>query len=388
MQHANSANSKIIIYQALANSQRIKVFIPFLMTKEREAFKKLNTTFYHSNQKLWSILNTQENLLALKQLFIDKYEVIIAHEKPAIPQKSLNATCTEALVMTEQKLVLKGFSRSSIKSYLSELKMFFSFYESQDIEQITKAEIEGYVYQLVSKYKISESKQNSCINAIKAYYEHVLGKPREYYDIQRPKKADQLPTVFTKEEVSRILQSPTNTKHRAILFTIYSAGLRISEALNLRLVDINSDEGYIFIKSAKGKKDRKSVLSPILLGLLRSYYKEYKPSYWLFEGQDGGQYSAKSIQKILRKAVKDTNSNPWGTVHTLRHSFATHLLQEGMNLRYIQTLLGHSSSKTTEIYTRVVAINNKNIKSPLDFLEGIATFAYQYNSPQNENKRH
>ena len=164
--------------------------------------------------------------------------------------------------------------------------------------------------------------------------------------------------------------------------------MRISEALNLRLVDINSDEGYIFIKSAKGKKDRKSVLSPILLGLLRSYYKEYKPSYWLFEGQDGGQYSAKSIQKILRKAVKDTNSNPWGTVHTLRHSFATHLLQEGMNLRYIQTLLGHSSSKTTEIYTRVVAINNKNIKSPLNFLEGIATFAYQYNSPQNENKRH
>ncbi|MAL13746.1 MAG: recombinase XerD, partial [Algoriphagus sp.] len=120
-----------------------------------------------------------------------------------------------------------------------------------------------------------------------------------------------------------------------------------------------------------GKKDRKTVLSPILLVMLREYYKAYKPSYWLFEGQEGGQYSATSIQAVFRRAIKNSNSNPWATVHTLRHSFATHLLQKGTNLRYVQALLGHESSKTTEIYTHVLSISNKNIQSPLDGIDEI-----------------
>lgn len=152
---------------------------------------------------------------------------------------------------------------------------------------------------------------------------------------------------------------------------IYSAGLRISEAIKLRVRDIHSDQGYIFIKGAKGKKDRKSVLSPVLLVLLRKYYRAYNPSYWLFEGQEGGQYSASSIQSVFRRAVEKSNSNPWATVHTLRHSFATHLLQKGTNLRYVQVLLGHESSKTTEVYTHVLSISNKNIQSPLDGIDEI-----------------
>jgi len=130
----------------------------------------------------------------------------------------------------------------------------------------------------------------------------------------------------------------------------------------------------IFIKDSKGKKDRHTVLSPFLLALLREYYKKHRPSYWLFEGQDGGQYSAKSIQNIYRRAVKETNSNPWSTPHTLRHSFATHLMQQGVNIRYIQSALGHSSSKTTEVYTRVLGISNKTLKSPLDTLFENTTF--------------
>jgi integrase/recombinase XerD len=171
-----------------------------------------------------------------------------------------------------------------------------------------------------------------------------------------------------------LLESPKNIKHKAILLTIYSAGLRISEAINLRVKDIHSDEGKIFVKDSKGKKDRNTVLSPILLSVLRIYYKSHKPSYWLFEGQDGGKYSAKSIQNILRKAIDNSGVNPWGTVHTLRHSFATHLLQEGVNLRLIQSMLGHSSSKTTEIYTHILSINNKSVKSPLDFLDNLDIF--------------
>ncbi|MBN7817010.1 tyrosine-type recombinase/integrase [Algoriphagus pacificus] len=141
--------------------------------------------------------------------------------------------------------------------------------------------------------------------------------------------------------------------------------------MKLRVRDIHSDEGYIFIKGAKGKKDRKTVLSPVLLTLLRKYYLAYKPSYWLFEGQEGGQYSATSIQAVFRRAVEKSNSNPWATVHSLRHSFATHLLQKGTNLRYVQVLLGHESSKTTEIYTHVLSISNKNIQSPLDGIDEI-----------------
>ena len=148
------------------------------------------------------------------------------------------------------------------------------------------------------------------------------------------------------------------------------------EALKLRICDIHSNEGYFFIKGAKGKRDRKTVLSPVLLVLLRKYYKSFKPAYWLFEGQKGGQYSATSIQAIFRKDVSKSHRNPWTTVHTLRHIpiaiwIATYLLQKGTNLRYVQALLGHDSSKTTEIYTHVLPISNKNIKSPLDDLDEI-----------------
>ena len=205
------------------------------------------------------------------------------------------------------------------------------------------------------------------------HYEQVLGKPREYYDIQRPKKSATLPNVLSGQEVKLLINAPSNIKHTAILYAIYSAGLRLNEVIKIRVEDIHSDDGYIFIKGAKGKKDRKTVLSKVLLDVLRKYYKKYRPAYWLFEGQDGGQYSSSSINKIFRRAVKQSNINPWATPHTLRHSFATHLLQQGTNLRYVQALLGHSSSKTTEIYTHVMNINNKTITSPLDHLVHLTT---------------
>jgi len=149
---------------------------------------------------------------------------------------------------------------------------------------------------------------------------------------------------------------------------MYSGGLRKSEVVNVRIEDIRKDDLTIFIKGAKGKKDRKTILSEQLIKLLRIYYKQYRPAYWLFEGASGGQYSASSISKLFRTAVKDAGITPWATPHTLRHSFATHLMQNGVNLRYIQTLLGHSSPKTTEIYTHVIRVDNKVVKSPLDKL--------------------
>jgi site-specific recombinase XerD len=206
--------------------------------------------------------------------------------------------------------------------------------------------------------------------------------PREYYNIQRPKQSHQLPNVLSGEEVFKLINSPKNLKHKVMLYTIYAADLRLGELLNLRVCDIRSADGYIFVKGGKGKKDRRTVLSVTLLQLLREYYKGYKPSYWLFEGQDGGQYSAKSIQTIFRQAQQNTGVNPWATPHTLRHSFATHLLQSGENLRNIQVLLGHESTRTTELYTHVVQVDNKKMQSPLDLMMRNTNFTTRDEKPK------
>ena len=164
---------------------------------------------------------------------------------------------------------MNGFITSTVENYKSAFSKYLKFFESRDLLELSKEDIEGFIYQQVSKYKLSESSQNSLINAIKAYYEHVLGKPREYYEIQRPKRSITLPNVLSKEEVASLIISTPNKKHRTILLTIYSAGLRISEAIKLRICDVHSDVGYLFVKGAKNKKDRKTVLSPVLLQELR-----------------------------------------------------------------------------------------------------------------------
>lgn len=359
---------KVILYKPNANARRIKLFIPYERMDYRKRIKELNSSFWHPNQKLWSVINTKENNVLLREIIGD--DLIIKSEVPPKPirKRQLTATAVDAVNELEKCLTLKGMSQSTIRTYKNMLVVFLSRFLGVDLKQITKEQIEGFIYQLIKENNISESYQNQLINAIKAYYEYVLGMPKEYYDINRPKKNVSIPNVLNEEEVLRIIQSPQNIKHKAILCTIYSAGLRISELTNLRIADIHSKEGFIFIKGGKGKKDRKTILSNKLLPLLREYYKKYKPAYWLFEGQTGGKYSVTSIRMIFRRAVKDTNSNPWATVHTLRHSFATHCIQNNINMRHVQSMLGHNSPKTTEIYTKTIEINNKKIKSPLDSL--------------------
>jgi integrase/recombinase XerD len=195
-----------------------------------------------------------------------------------------------------------------------------------------------------------------------------LGGQRKVYYIDRPRREKTLPTVLSEEEITLIINAVENIKHKAILMTIYSAGLRISEAINLKLKDIDSKRMQIRIEQSKGKRDRYTLLSTKTLEILRIYFLEYKPKIWLFEGQGGEQYSDRSIQNILKMALSKTNIKKHITVHTLRHSFATHLLENGTDLRYIQNLLGHESSKTTEIYTHITTKGFDQIKSPLDKL--------------------
>jgi len=241
-------------------------------------------------------------------------------------------------------------------------------FSERQLDFITTQEINKYILQLIRTRGISNSQQNQRINAIKFYYEKVLGRKRMYYDVNRPKKEKRLPGILTVEEVELLLKHCNNLKHKCILMTLYSGGLRRSELINLKISDIDSQRMLIRITNSKGNKDRYTLLSEKLLKLLRDYYKFCKPEYWLFEGQGGGQYSATSIAKIMQKALKKAQISRHATPHTLRHSFATHLLEQGINLLYIKELMGHSSVKTTEIYTHVSSKQLCKIKNPLDNL--------------------
>ncbi len=350
------------------DSKRIKIKIPYKAYEWRVAIKQIPSVFYHPTQQLWSIPNTSKNLDLLDKLFGENKRIIRRKGKQKRPSFKLTPEILKMMQDTETKLILSGRAESTRKQYKAELMRYFKHFEGRDMTTVTKSEIEKYIYQLIVKFNICDSLQNVIINAIKYYHEKVLGQERSYYNITRPKKDKTLPGTISEEEVKSLLDAAENLKHKTILTIIYGSGLRISEATNLRIEDIKSDKMQVFIKSSKGDKDRMTPLSRHCLNLLRKYYKHYKPSYWLFEGQNGGKYSVSSIQKIFRKAVLKSGINSWATPHTLRHSFATHLLQTNVNLRYIQSALGHSSPKTTEIYTHVIDVNNTSVKSPLDRL--------------------
>ena len=240
----------------------------------------------------------------------------------------------------------------------------------QEIKTIDEPAIIKFLRFLVTERKISITYQNQSINAIKYYYEKVLGGQRKFYFIDRPNKEKTLPSVLSTQEVIDILKQTENIKHKAILMTIYSAGLRISESINLKFKDIDSDRMQIRVEQGKGKVDRYSLLSVRTLIILREYYKQYRPTVWLFEGvKKGEQYSTRSIQQIFQDAVHKAGITKDVSVHTLRHSFATHLLENGTDLRYIQSLLGHANSKTTEIYTHITTKGFDQIKSPMDTLD-------------------
>ncbi len=263
-------------------------------------------------------------------------------------------------------LIQKRFSANTQRIYCHYFGDFINYFNGTNIDDITKEEINNYILSLIKNNKISISQQNQRINAIKFYYEKVLGREKQYYEFHRPIKEHKLPKVLSKNELKQILNSCSNIKHRCILMLIYSAGLRRSELLNLTVSDIDSERMVINIRVAKGMKDRISLLSDNLLQLLRIYYKEYKPKKYLFEGQSGGKYSPTSVANILKKAAIKAGIKKAVTPHMLRHSFATHLLEQGTDLRYIQQLFGHKSSKTTEIYTHISKRAIDKIKNPVD----------------------
>jgi len=274
--------------------------------------------------------------------------------------------CPDAML---EKLEVVRYSPKTIVAYKQVFEEFINFYPAKEIDEITEAEIIAYMRYLVNERGISASYQNQAINAIKFYYERVKGGERKFYQLERPIREKKLPTVLAVEEIQDMIKVTDNLKHKTMIMMCYSAGLRLGELLNLRMADVDSKRMQVSIKAGKGKKDRFTLLSEKLLPLLREYYSQYKPKEYLFEGSDGGPYSERSVQAVVQEALHKAKIGKHASVHTLRHSFATHLLENGTDLRYIQSLLGHSSSKTTEIYAHVTSKALKGIKSPLDNLD-------------------
>ena len=290
--------------------------------------------------------------------------------KPVLPFTP-NARYVRIPQVYLDKLEVRRYSESTISVYTHFFREYMRYFYNRPLDSIKKEEIQTYLLHLIKTRNISASTQNQIINAIKFYYEQVKGLDRTFYFIERPRREKKLPMVLSQEEVMRLLRATHNLKHKAMLGLIYSAGLRVGELISLELVDIDSDRMVIYVRGGKGKKDRTTLLSSKILVLLRAYYKRYRPVKWLFEGPNHSQYSQSSLRKIFIRSKAKAGIYKKLTLHCLRHSFATHLLENGTNLRYIQELLGHNSSKTTEIYTHITLAGMKNVNSPLDQLTDV-----------------
>ena len=299
----------------------------------------------------------------------DTFENRMLFQVDEIPIKLPSSEGITQIEKFKHWLSSRRYSNSTIRTYTEALKSFLTFFNEKPVSEITNQDIVLFNYEYILNNKLSESYQNQIVNAIKLFFLTIQDTKIEIEKIHRPKRAKILPNVLSKEEVKLILNAHCNIKHKMMLSMIYSCGLRCGELLALQPLHIDSKRNIVILKSAKGKKDRITPLSPKILEMLREYYIIFKPTKYLFEGQIKGQpYDDRSLQQVLKQALKKTGITKPVTLHWLRHSYATHLLESGTDLRYIQELLGHTSSKTTEIYTHVSTKSIQQIKSPFDDL--------------------
>jgi site-specific recombinase XerD len=267
----------------------------------------------------------------------------------------------------EQHLKLKSYSLSTIRTYKNEVSIFLKTIKHHAAEQFTTQRLKDYLAYCSDKLKLSEHTLHSRLNALKFLYEQVLKKSELFWDIPRPKKPFQLPSVLSKEEMVRLIKAITNLKHRTMIVLGYACGLRVSEIINIELRDVDFDRKLLFIRRAKGKKDRMVSLSPVMIVLIRDYQLKYKTEKYLFEGQEkGSRYSTRSLESIIHSAKQKAKISKPGSMHMLRHSFATHLIDKGTDVVFIQKLLGHNNIKTTLRYLHVTNKDLVNILSPLE----------------------
>jgi len=265
---------------------------------------------------------------------------------------------------------IRNYSERTIKTYNKMLSLMSRYYNDQSLDEISQDQVKSYLHYLLKEKQCSVSTINQLIGSWRIFQIDVLGNNWEDIRIKRPRREKRLPVVLSRQEVSKMLEVTKNLKHRCILSLAYSTGMRRQEILQLKPCDIDSKRNVIRIIQGKGNKSREVLLSPMLLEILRNYYRRYRPHIYLFEGMPPGTpYSATSISNIVKRAAKRAGVKKTIAVHTLRHTFATHLLEQGVSLRLIQSFLGHSSMKTTSIYLHVAHVDTSNIETPLDYMQ-------------------
>jgi len=339
--------------------------------------KSLEGREWNAEGKYWTVPISKNMLNLLLRLF--KHETvelcpklqamadITVNSEGCVKKADYGERCEKTLEELDNEMKLCGYSQKTRNAYRWQIKEFISYCLDNSLRRVGEEEVRKYLLHMVNERGVSTACVDQAISAIKFLFVRILGQPGMILSIPRPRKEHRLPLVFSQQEISRLFREIKNIKHRAILFLIYSAGLRVGEAVRLRIEDVDTDRKMIYIRKAKGKKDRYTILSQVALEALRLYLEIYRPEKWLFPGaQPGRHITERSVQKAFEDAREKAGSNKDVTVHSLRHSFATHLLEGGTDLRYIQELLGHNSSKTTEIYTHVSRKDLGKIQSPLD----------------------
>ncbi len=260
------------------------------------------------------------------------------------------------------------YTEATRRNYVSQFRKFLEYIAPAPAEEITEALVKKYLAHLVNERRVSHSTQNCAINAIKFYLEHVMKGERRFYFAERPRKEWKLPNVLSQEDIARLIRETRNVKHKALIMLIYSGGLRLSEVLDLKWKDLDAKRRVLTVRG-KGNKERITLLSEVAYEYLLLYRATYVTSELIFEGPGGGRYSPRSVNNVIKRSAQKAGILKRVSAHTLRHSFATHLLEGGTDLRYIQSLLGHESSRTTERYTHVTRKGFEKLRSPLDNLE-------------------
>jgi len=375
------------------NEERIKIDTPYsgaIIAK----LKQLPDARWSKTYQAWHIPYTKTACEQLKAFFPDvectvdihtyfgnpgrctenKQGVYVPREdktpEPIIDKKEISAGISNHIDLFTKWMEHKRYSPSTITTYTEAVKRFLVFSLPKQADEIVADDMVRFVNVYIIGNHLSYSYQNQVVNGAKLFFKEVIKSKLDIEQFERPRRQHALPNVLSKEEVLAILNTTKNIKHKTMLSLIYACGLRRSEALNLTPTDVDSKRGVLLIRQSKGKKDRIAPISEKVIAMLREYYKLYKPETWLFEGQHAGvRYSEESLAKVLKTGCAKAGIKKPVTLHWLRHSYATHLLESGTDLRFIQELLGHKSSKTTEIYTHVSTQSLKKIKSPFDDLE-------------------
>lgn len=334
------------------------IWVRFERDQEMIVFLRSQTKAYWSaSQKSWYVTDSRfhRELFRLEPVIVGK-EVLSKIQTVNLP----------AFLRFQEQVKLKGYSENTLRTYSLEFAQLLYILKSYNVDQLTPERLRAYFLYCHQTLKLSTSEIHGRINAIKFYFEQVLHRPKMFINIPRPKRKILLPKMLSRKEIQKIIAVTENPKHRLILQLCYGMGLRVSEVVALKVSDIDSHSMLVRIEQGKGKKDRLVVLPVSALDELREYYRQYRPRKYLFEGQFGGGYSLRSAQAVFKTAMRKAGIKKQIGIHGLRHSYATHLLEMGTDIRFIQELLGHNSIKTTQIYTHVTDVSKSNVKSPLD----------------------